>query len=74
MARTETLQLDIDGRDSSDDTEWRRLPPPPARLLVKDDAELLEKLEEAAAYAESGHAFTAEEVFERLDRKYGFQA
>jgi addiction module RelB/DinJ family antitoxin len=48
-----------------------KLPPPPSRLVVKNDAELLAKLEEADAYAESGHFSTPEEVFERLGRKYG---
>jgi DNA-damage-inducible protein J len=49
----------------------RKLPPPPARIVVKNDAELLAKLEEADAYAESGHHSAPEAVFERLGRKYG---
>jgi DNA-damage-inducible protein J len=49
----------------------RKLPPPPARIVVKNDTELLAKLEEADAYAESGHYSMPEEVYERLERKYG---
>lgn len=52
----------------------KRLPPPPDSIVVRNNEELLRKLEEAEAYAESGHYSTADEVFERLNKKYGLQA
>ena len=52
----------------------RRVPPCPESLVVRNRDELLKKLEEAHAEVERGNVFTVDEVFERLNSKYGLQA
>jgi len=49
-----------------------QIPPPPARLVVRNDEELLAKLEKADAEVEKGNFLRKEELFGRLKEKYGF--
>lgn len=85
MARTETIKINVDeavlenaeiafgmcGITVSEAVNnfLRQVPPPPARVVVNSDKELLEKLEKA----EKGSYISLDEFRERLINKYGLQ-
>ena len=48
------------------------IPPPPERLIVGNDEELLAKLMKARSAAENGNVLTKDEVYGSLKEKYGF--
>jgi antitoxin component of RelBE/YafQ-DinJ toxin-antitoxin module len=85
MARTENIQINVDeavwenaeaafGMAGITVTEavnnfLKQVPPPPERVVVRSDEELLVKLEEA----EKGGYMSREQFRERITSKYGVQ-
>jgi len=85
MTRTETIQINVDNQvwenaetafgmcgitvSEAVNNFLKQVPPPPERVVVRSDEELLAKLEEA----EKGDSISREEFRERLNNKYGLQ-
>ena len=84
MIRTETIQINVDNKvwenaeiafgmcgisvSEAVNDFLKQVPPPPARLVVNSDEELLDKLEKAE---KSGY-ISRKEFRERLSLKYGW--
>jgi len=89
MIRTETIEINVDdkvwenaeiafsmaGLSLSDAVNnfLTKLPPPPERVIIRNNKELLKKLEEADEQVRNGDYLTREDISERLLTKYGIR-